>query len=247
MRRFAAFFILFLLAGTLLSQKIHYDLRNCTLTESEKWKIQKMAEHETAFFADVLGGRRKQTIRLRIYGDEKMFMKGQRRAVGHVISETGVYSPGKRLVLVHKWTRFMATIYHEMSHAIYHHHSNVRPTWVDEGIAEYFKGGVVDSLGNITFHEVAWRKKEMKKYVSDSSFSIRKTLNASYRKFHGRNETVHYTKSWAIVYFLRTNHDEIFKLILYNVSVGIKSEKAIEDHYVGGLEQLESDLVSFYK
>lgn len=238
---------LFLSAGQLEAQKIQYDLRQCTLTTDDKWKIQKVAEYETAFFADVFGPRRKQTIRIRIYGEEKKFRLGQRQAVGRVISETGVYSPLKRLVVVHKWSRYLATCYHECVHAIYHHHSNVRPTWIDEGMAEYFKMAEIDSLGNITIKEHAFRKQQMKKFVSDSSFSICRTLRASHRKFHSRKETRYYTISWGIVYFLRTRHDDIFKLILYNVSAGIKSEKAIEDHYVGGMVQLEKDLVEFYK
>ncbi|HTF02810.1 MAG TPA: DUF1570 domain-containing protein, partial [Bacteroidia bacterium] len=227
--------------------RIQYDCRQCTLTTEDKWKIQKVAEYETAFFADVFGSRRRQTIRIRYYGDEKLFMKAQRRAVGRVISETGLYSPTSKQILVFKWSRFLATSYHECVHAIYHHHANIRPTWINEGMAEYFKGAVIDSAGNITIQEVPSRKTAMKKLVSDSSFSIRSTLRASHRKFHGRHENRNYTTSWGIVYFLRSQHDDIFKLILHNVSAGVKSDKAIEDHYVGGLAQLEKDLVKFYK
>src|ERR1044072_7515949 len=70
-------FFLFI-ACALHAQRIQYDCRGCTLTVDEKHRIQKVAEYETAFFDDVFGPRRRQTIRIRYYSDEKKFRQGQR-------------------------------------------------------------------------------------------------------------------------------------------------------------------------
>lgn len=182
-----------------------------------------------------------------MFGDEQKFKSAQRKLVGKIISESGLYAPLPKLVMVYKWPRYLATTYHEMSHAIFHHHARWRPTWIDEGIAEYFKTAAIDSLENVTIGPHIFRLQEMRKFAADSgSFSILKTINASHRKFHSRKEMKHYTMSWGIVYYLRTHHDELFSTILYRIGTGRGSEKVIEEEYPGGVIQLERDMIRYY-
>lgn len=238
-----------LICSVLTAQKIQFHCHGWTLTEDEKAKIQAVAEYESAFFAEVFGKRQEPTIRMHFYGDEKEFIRKQRRSVTRIISETGIYNPISNKILVVKWSRFMATSYHELSHAVYHHYSHVRPDWIDEGLAEYFKSATFDSLGNITLHENSFRRKNMKKYVADSSFTIRKTISARAGKFHNNKDSINYNSvSWGIVYFLRTQHDDIFRRILFDISrIYMRSANAIDKHYPGGVRRLEMDLVEFYK
>jgi hypothetical protein len=246
-RNLLCFLLVWCFGWQLSAQRIQYDLRGCTLTVDDKAKFQSVAEYETAFFSEVFGVQRKQTIRVRMYGDEQDFRRAQRKIVGRVISSTGIYAPLPKLVLVNKWSRYLATTYHEMSHAVFHHHARFRPEWLDEGTAEYFKGAIIDSAGNIAIGTIAYRHAEMKTFVSDSAFSIRKTISASYRRFHGRHEHKYYTMSWGIVYFLRTEHDDVFRTIMYHVGTGSRSEKIIEAEYPGGIAQLEKDMIRFYQ
>jgi hypothetical protein len=229
------------------AQRIDFDCRACTLSDNEKWKIQKVAEYETAYFTQVFGPRNEQTIHMRIYEDEKKFRNAQLRSVWHIISETGTYNPFTKQILVLKWQRFLGTSYHEASHAVYHHFSNVRPTWIDEGMAEYFKNVSFDSLGNISIHQSPGRSQDMRRYVADSTFSILTTIKGSRRRFHSHENTYYYSVSWGIVYYLQTEHAEIFKSILRDVKKGNKSEKAIEREYAGGVMQLDKDLIAYYK
>lgn len=229
------------------AQKIQYDCRGCTLTDSAKYKIQKIVEYETAYFAKVFGPRRKQNIRIRYYADQQKFKKAQRLMVGRVASTTGIYATASRLVMIFKSEHFLQTSFHECTHAIYHHHATFRPDWINEGLAEYFKGAVVDSLDSIRIDPLWGRKLEMRKMVSDSSFSFLSTVKASYNKFHRFHESENYTKSWGLVYYLRMQYDELFSTILYKVSHGLRSDKVLEEEYPGGLEQLRRDLIRFYK
>ncbi len=229
------------------AQRLHYDCRGCTLSAEDKNRFRVMAEYETEYFSDVFGTQRSQTIRIRMFGDEQKFRSAQRKLVGKIISETGLYAPLPKLVMVFKWPRYLATTYHEMSHAIFHHHARWRPDWIDEGIAEYFKTAAIDSLENVTIGPHIFRLQEMRKFTADSgSFSICSTINASHRKFHARKESNHYTISWGIVYYLRTFHDDIFSIVLYKIGTGRGSEKTLEEEYPGGVEQLERDMIRYY-
>lgn len=247
MHRLPLFIIFILVSFAGIAQKIDFDCRSCTISEDEKWKIQRVAEYETAYLTGVFGSRDELNIHIRVYSDEKKFRNAQRRSVWHIISETGTYNPFSHQILVLKWARFLGTCYHEASHAIYHHFSNVRPTWLDEGLAEYFKNAVMDSTGTISIRQSAGRSQDMRKFVSDSSFTITKTIKGSRHLFHGADNNYYYSVSWGIVYFLKTEHPEIFKSILLDVKAGIKSEKAIDKEYAGGVKQLDKDLMWFYK
>lgn len=247
MRNLPLFIFVFLISFAATAQKIVFDCRHCTISENDKWKIQKVAEYETAYFTEVFGPRSEQTINIRIYEDEKKFKNAQRRSVWHIISETGTYNPFTKQILVLKWSRFLGTSYHEVSHAIFHHFSNVRPTWLDEGVAEYFKNVKFDSLGNISIHQSPGRSQDMRKYVADSAFSILHTIKGSRHRFHSAENTYYYSMSWGIVYFLKTEHPAIFKSLLLDAKAGIKSEKTIEKNYVGGVKRLEKDLIEYYR
>lgn len=248
MRKLGYLLFFLCIGGFLHAQRLQYDCRGCTLSVDDQKKFQVMAEYETDYFSEIFGAQRSQTIRIRMYGDEKKFLAAQRRLIGRVISESGMYAPLQKLVLVYKWPRYMATTYHEMSHAIFHQYARFRPTWIDEGIAEYFKMAVIDSMENITIAPHIFRSQQMRTFVSDSAaFTIRPTINAGNRKFHQRRETSYYSVSWGIVYFLRTQHDDIFSSVLYKLGTGKRSEKTLEEEYPGGIAQLEKDMIRFYK
>jgi hypothetical protein len=241
--------LLVLCSGAVIhAQRMQYDCRGCTLSVEDQNRFQVIAEYQTDYFGEIFGRQRSQTLRIRMYGDQKKFYSAQRRLIGRVISETGMYAPLPKLVLVYKWPRYVATTYHEMSHAIFHHHARWRPTWIDEGIAEYFKMAAIDSMENITILPHIYRSQQMRTAVTDSAaFSIRPTITASHRKFHRAAETSHYSISWGIVYFLRTQHDDIFARVLYKLGTGKRSEKTLEAEYPGGIAQLEKDMIRFYK
>ncbi len=239
---------LFLLNSISVSaQRIQYDCRGCTLSEDDKTKFRIMSEYETQYFSDIFGNQRTQTIRIRVFGDEARFKSAQRKIIGRVISETGMYAPVPKLVMIFKSPRYLATTYHEMSHAIFHHHARWRPTWLDEGIAEYFKTATIDSLENVTIGPHIYRLQEMRRCVADSlTFTILPVIAASNRQFHMVRETSYYTISWAIVYYLRTFHDDLFSDILYKIGTGKGSKKTLEAEYPGGIKQLEKDMVRYY-
>lgn len=229
------------------AQKIRYDFHDCSISADEQSRIQTVATYENAFFSDVFGTKSEPKLHIRMYADSTDFNRAQFLSVFHIISETGVYNPFYNHIIVLKWSRFIATTYHECSHAIYHHYCLLHPVWLDEGLAEYFKTATVDSAGQVTIHENAYRKSMMKKYVADSAFSLEKMLTVRQRRFHGKQHNYFYTMGWAVVYFLRTQHDDIFKKILRKSKSRRKCKRAIELEYPGGIVQLENDLRKFYR
>lgn len=246
--RFSGFLLLMFVTTSAICQEVEIICHDCKVTDEERSNIQKVAEFETAFFKEVLGDRRrKHKLDIDVYKSDSAFIKAQRRSLWHIISETGVYNPVFNKLIVLKWSRFLPTCYHECSHAIYDHYACVRPTWADEGLAEYFKSAVFDSLGNIQLRRNEQRAKDMKIYVADSLFSIEPVLQGSHRKFHGKQQHYFYSMSWGIVYFFRTQHDDIFKRILKKISKGRCSVRVTDKEYPGGIAQLEKDLIQFYK
>lgn len=230
------------------SQEVNIICHNCSVTDAERNSIQKVAEFESSFFKEVLGERRKKhKLEINVYNDDTSFIKAQRRSLWHIISETGCYNPIFNKLLVLKWSRFLPTVYHETSHAVYDHYACIRPTWADEGLAEYFKSATFDSSGNVVLHENSIRLKDMKSYVADSAFSVEPALRGSHREFHGKRQHYFYSMSWGIVYFLRTKHDDVFKRILKKISRGRCSVRITNREYPGGIGQLEKDMIQFYQ
>lgn len=248
MKQLLLFIGLFVVVIPAFAQVVKIKAHDCTVTEEEQKSIQKVAEFETAFFRETLGERRKtHKLDIDVYKSDSAFLKAQKRSLWHIISETGVYNPLFNKLIVLKWSRFLPTVYHETSHAIYDHYACIRPTWADEGLAEYFKSAIFDSLGNIQLRRNELRTKDMKAYVADSTFSVKPVLSGSHRKFHGKQQHYFYSMSWGIVYFLRTQHDDVFKRILRKISNGRCSVRVTEKEYPGGIAQLEKDLIQFYK
>lgn len=240
--RFRLLFLWLLLAGNALcAQKVRYNVQACTLSVTDKSKIQSVVEFEAAYFAEVFGPKKVPALTVNVYGERKLYKKRNPPP-----GSQGFYPPGTRMVYVLYSAAYLNTCYHESSHVMFDVFAKHKPTWINEGVAEYFEFAKVDSAGTVSIYAPKWRKTAMREIVSGGELKISGLLDRKYRWFHSWRESRNYSLSWGIVYYLMTEHRDTFGTILYRIGTGTDSAKAINDAYTGGVEQLEKDLVEYY-
>lgn len=87
----------------------------------------------------------------------------------------------------------------------------------------------------------------MRALIKSGRLNIDPLLGFSYKRFHLWHENRNYSLSWGIVNYLMTMHRDTFGIILYRIGTGTDSLNAINAEYPGGVDQLEKDMVAFYK
>jgi hypothetical protein len=238
--RWPLIFLLLFLSSVTQAQKIRYNTQACTLSVNDKFKIQSVAEFEADYYADVFGTKRLPTVFVNVYGEKKKYKKKDPPPQSQGFCRSGS-------VYVLYSDRYLNTCYHECSHALFGVFAKHKPTWIDEGIAEYFEHAKVDSTGSVRIYAAKYRMDAMRSIVKSGRFKIGPLLGFSYRRFHLWRESKNYSLSWGIVNYLMTMHRETFGTILYRIGTGTESVKAINDEYTGGVPQLEKDIVEYYK
>ena len=237
------FTLLFLqFSSGIRAQKIRYNTQACTLTVTDKFKIQSVLNFESDYFKEVFGPKKHATVYINVYGDRKLYKKKDPPP-----GSQGFYRSGGKAVHVLYSSQYLHTCFHESSHAMFDVYAKNHPTWIDEGIAEYFEYSSVDTLGNVRVLESRYRKSEMKQAVKDGQLNISHLFGFSYLRFHVWREDHNYTLSWGVVNFMMKTHKKEFGTILYRIGTGVDSKKAIDDEYPGGVTQLEKDMVQHYK
>jgi hypothetical protein len=235
--------LLFVLSVNLMcAQKIRYNTQACTLSVTDKSKIQAVVEFEAAFFADVFGPKKLPTVFINVYGEKKLYNKKDPPP-----NSQGFYRPGSKTIYVLYSSEYLFTCYHESSHALFDVFAKNRPTWINEGLATYFEYAKVDTAGQVTIFAPKSRLREMRSLTQSDELHISPLLGRKHFWFHKWREHRNYTLSWGIVNYLMTLHRETFGTVLYRIGTGTDSGKAINDEYSGGIAQLEKDLVAYYK
>ena len=119
-----------------------------------------------------------------------LYMRGRERDLAIVRLDAG-----------HQEDQPFAVVFHEYTHAIIHNNFSALPTWLDEGIAEFYGATEIRSkrvlLGRVPFHHL------------DTLRRGRMPLKAILQVNHGSPEYVEgskantfYAQSWAMVHFL---------------------------------------------
>lgn len=77
------------------------------------------------------------------------------------------------------------------------------PTWVNEGLAEYFGEGVYTGDGFVTGGIPAFRLKRVQESIADKQFkSIDGMMRLSHEKWNAEMKSENYDQAWAMVQFL---------------------------------------------
>jgi len=189
-------------------------------------------------------------VKVTIFGTQDGFKKYQIEQCGSVLSETGYFTSnhGEAVTWVnHSTEKMIGMVFHEISHRILAYQIPWCPTWVNEGMAEYFEGLKVIGPNKRVFLQQScsnwckhWVKNgfpmELKKYVSLS--------HEEWDKFREKDINAAYTIGYSLVYFMLSheNNEKVLKELLWEFKrqgKEAKSLKVINDCYPGGVERFE--------
>ena len=105
------------------------------------------------------------------------------------------------------------------------------PTWVNEGLAEYFGEGIFTGDGMVTGIVPSGRLKRVQKEIEDGRFiSIKEMMLMSHAQWNARLEITHYDQAWSMVHFLATaekgKYQDAFARFLQLMGRGSQWDKA---------------------
>lgn len=124
-----------------------------------------------------------------------MYMRGRDRDLAIV-----------RLDLGHQEDQPFAVVFHEYTHAIVHNNMTALPTWLDEGIAEFYGSTEIRSkrvyLGRIPFHHLATLRRGR---MPLKAVLLVNHDSPEYQE--GSKANQFYAQSWAMVHYLFMNEE----------------------------------------
>ena len=105
------------------------------------------------------------------------------------------------------------------------------PTWVNEGLAEYFGEGLFTGDGMVTGIVSNGRMKRVQKEIEEGQFiSIKDMMLMTHAQWNARLEITHYDQAWSMVHFLATaekgKYQDAFARFLQLIGKGSQWEKA---------------------
>lgn len=180
-------------------------------------------------------------------------------------AEGGVYMPEINEMILYKGDSVddtMETIFHEASHSIIHRLvGDNTPTWLDEGLAEYF------SMAELNGQQIQFRKKSYP--LNAMVIWCRRQDDVLHREilsleglvdlsacnwyllndvsFSSSKQSKLYAMSWSIVYYLMSTEEgkRTIAHVLHDVknhnSPNYSSTEAINRYYPGGLSRLQKN------
>lgn len=126
--------------------------------------------------------------------------------------------------------------WHVCQHEGFHQfvHAVIRgdiPTWVNEGLAEYFGEGVFTGDGMVTGVIPAFRCKKVQQEIASGAFlPLPKMMTMTNAEWNGRLDVVHYDQAWSMVHFLAQGdggkYTDAFARYLQIVGKGTPSDRA---------------------
>ncbi len=195
-------------------------------------------------------------VTITIFSNKDEFLEYQRKRIGKIVSESGYYDFGHRetVVLNEKNTKktkdakeMVGLVFHEANHLILRYHIPWVPSWVNEGLSEYFEGlNVFGENRRVYLQEnrIKWCKYWIKKGFP---IKLEDYISLSYDEwmsFRKRDSNAAYTIGYSLVYFMmsRSSTEKILKELLWDFrrhEKGANSIETINKHYPGGFEKFK--------
>lgn len=179
------------------------------------------------------------------------FMEG-----GSVGLSAGFYSHEARELVVcvdKKYKKsFLATVFHELSHAFLHLHTEGKtvPPWLDEGLATYF-AGMTYSPHKATHRTNTYLTARVRTLIQLGEIDLADFVHWDYGRFAAESfaqEGYGYAVGYCMVLFLmrQLGEERMFDLFrqLPGASSGIP---AFERYYPGGFERFERDFTDYFQ
>jgi len=107
-------------------------------------------------------------------------------------------------------------------------------------------------LSVIVDHQVKKVKRILEFIARPNKLDLADFLNWENKKWSEVNKTeenYYSTLSWAMIFFIksRTDGDDILRSILLDLKKGQSSKITVTNNYPGGINNLENDLINFFR
>lgn len=145
-------------------------------------------------------------FRIVIYGSELEYRRYQRQVAPILENAAGFYN--SRTNQITTWGMddrpLLRLITHEVSHAISASHGRFVPTWLNEGLAEYFEQIDVAGLGARVPVSTHWLAVLKRRQWHRQPPDLRHVLDAPHQDWYAANgpDQLSYATSWSLVWFL---------------------------------------------
>jgi len=134
---------------------------------------------------------------------------------------------------------------HESTHVFQYQSIGYMPSWITEGMAEYFE--YLEVRGNAK--EVSVNQGWLQYIRSNPSISAKTLMTSAHRNWKGQHASLFYGNSWALFYFMMLPENRnIMKTLIADMAKD-KCDEVPDEYYVnivnenyrGGIAQLEKD------
>lgn len=189
------------------------------------------------------------SVNLKIFGKYKDFMAYQHRLYGKIYTDSGVYSPVTNEALVNgsKYrNRVIAISIHESSHALIQPAGYRIPSWLNEGVAEYFET-IKITESQLLFKPQYDRHSEIAALLKEKRLiSLLEYFGLTNKVWKNRNLVEDRTSrsiAWSLVHFLMSSGQGVdtIRNIMKNFKIDddTPSMYVVNKSYPGGLNVLE--------
>lgn len=195
--------------------------------------------------------RHRGKLKLLVFSREADYLDYIRKLGGDGTNSVGLFIGDALLAWgsADKLDRILSILRHEGFHQFAHYSIGYRlPPWANEGLAEYFRFGVVGQRDMVTGFVDAGQVAKLKKMAEDGSYESVPTLLSldgrewvEYLRRNKKAGSARYFQCWSICHFLihadEGKYRSAFEKYLLIMSKGRTHDRAYEDAFGKGSEQ----------
>ena len=195
------------------------------------------------------------SIKVKIFGQQSDFLAYQKGVFDTHVSTTGFYYKKTNEAAVWKnrdVKSMLQVISHEAFHGILWTNYEKMPTWLNEGLAEYFEQIEVYGTTAVIKPSKGWERMMQRASLAKAIPDLRDFLDYDHKqwwKLNGR-QGFSYAIGWSLCFYLMSNDEgrallvEIFKARQVDKEASISG--VVDRHYEGGVERLEENLNKWF-
>jgi hypothetical protein len=186
-------------------------------------------------------------FRVMIYGSEQEFRTYQRSVAPVLENAAGFYNSASNQITT--WAipnerALIQLIVHECSHAISANNDHAIPSWLNEGLAEYFENLHLYGLTAEIPLDRQWLQVLQSMRISERAGHLGATIGAPYKQWYAANgpNNLSYATSWSLVWYLMDSapgRQLINRLLTTPHPSADISQQLIDQHWPGGFPALE--------
>ncbi|MEM1057716.1 MAG: DUF1570 domain-containing protein [Verrucomicrobiota bacterium] len=252
----AALAVFFLpVVSAALGQQIKFIETQEKLTPKERERVTRVMQKALEFhrghhlFKDTV------TLTLTLFEREGEYLDYKYKTTGMQEKSGGFYSPARQELATHRENfRWLQVVIHEAEHHLIYLSQPGCPIWLNEGLAEFFSTGYVRGSRIVFRPRKDWLKEVGKWRRLGHLPPLEDLFAMSHREFmdvtHRTEGSRSYAIAYALVYYLMYNEEnrQVLQAVMRDAGQrGIPVEKALDDHYPGGVSRLEHDWYRFLR